>query len=208
MWRTVFLLGAANLKSLKGCQETPLPGLIRACPRTSMEVHMCAKFSRRAPVSRTQSERDVRIVVIRCLVAFCLVATLSIAMSSLTTGKCSPGLTKCARMLSRISFDTKAGPSFQFEMTKKAAVTEISSTPFRVQGRKCGPRKAVIKQLSKQFSEHRKARGLISSEVLMELFASKNGTWTVILSNAQGVSCVLTAGDFWQPTPELVGPEA
>ncbi len=158
--------------------------------------------------SRPRLERLARTVVVRSVVSFCLLAATSMITSSSMKGDCSAGLTKCARILSRASFSPKASPIVQREVSNFGAIISITSTPKRAKQHRCGPREKVVQQLSKRFSEHRKARGLVSAQVLMELFASKRGTWTVILSTAQGVSCILAAGGFWQPTLELAGAEA
>lgn len=59
----------------------------------------------------------------------------------------------------------------------------------------CALRDKVVERLETRYSEHLIARGLQSRHALMEIFASTDtGTYTVLITNAQGVSCVVSAG--------------
>ena len=62
----------------------------------------------------------------------------------------------------------------------------------------CGPRKAMIDTLAKNFEEHRVAIGLSRNGRLLEVLARKDGrTWTVIATSPQGMTCVLDTGEEW-----------
>lgn len=64
-----------------------------------------------------------------------------------------------------------------------------------VQARNCALRDKVVERLETRYSEQLVARGLQSRNALMELFASaESGTFTVLITNPQGVSCVVGAG--------------
>lgn len=63
----------------------------------------------------------------------------------------------------------------------------------------CLVRDDVIKQLDKQFREAVTGRGLTQTgEAMVELFASKEGSWTLVVTDVAGRSCVLASGDAWQ----------
>jgi hypothetical protein len=62
----------------------------------------------------------------------------------------------------------------------------------------CGPRAEVISQLAKQYHEVPLAVGTINDKVIMELYASVEGTWTYLLSNTDGISCITGAGANFQ----------
>lgn len=62
----------------------------------------------------------------------------------------------------------------------------------------CAPRDEVVKQLSAQFSETAVSRGLTGDGMLLEVFASPQGTWTAVLSEPTGVSCLVSGGEAWQ----------
>lgn len=59
----------------------------------------------------------------------------------------------------------------------------------------CAKRDSVVKRLATQYSEQLVVRGLQSKNALMEIFASEeSGTFTVLITTPQGVSCVVSAG--------------
>lgn len=62
----------------------------------------------------------------------------------------------------------------------------------------CAPRDEVVKQLGAQFSETPVSRGLTGDGMLLEVFASPQGTWTAVLSEPTGVSCLVSGGEAWQ----------
>jgi hypothetical protein len=59
----------------------------------------------------------------------------------------------------------------------------------------CNSREEVVKALSQQFAEVPIVHGLTQSGQLMEMFASTEGTWTLILSLPTGQSCLVANGD-------------
>jgi hypothetical protein len=74
----------------------------------------------------------------------------------------------------------------------------------------CGQRAAVLAQLANQFSEAPAGVGLASNGGLLELLTSGRGeTWTLIVTMPNGMTCLLAAGESWQPreTVALVEPQ-
>ena len=69
--------------------------------------------------------------------------------------------------------------------------------------RACAPHDALKKSLSGKYKESRKAYGLAGGKRIMEIFVSEKGTWTVIVTNLQGLSCVLAVGDNWEDMPQV-----
>jgi hypothetical protein len=62
----------------------------------------------------------------------------------------------------------------------------------------CAERATVVATLASQYQEKRRSMGLVSAKALAELFVSDaRGTWTVIVTDPKGVSCVLAAGQNW-----------
>ncbi|MGH1464073.1 MAG: hypothetical protein ACRBBQ_01815 [Cognatishimia sp.] len=73
----------------------------------------------------------------------------------------------------------------------------------------CGLRETVVDRLQSKYSEALTASGLQGSntvQTMVEVWASeKTGTFTVILTNPQGISCVVAVGtDFFQYEVEKV----
>jgi hypothetical protein len=63
----------------------------------------------------------------------------------------------------------------------------------------CAPRTELLKQLSARYSEAPVAVGLASNGALIELLTSGSGsTWTLIVSQPNGASCLVAAGESWQ----------
>ena len=65
----------------------------------------------------------------------------------------------------------------------------------------CAERNNIVKTLDSQYEETPRAIGLVSKEAVLEVFVSETGTWTVVVTNPQGVSCVLAAGQSWEEIP-------
>jgi hypothetical protein len=59
----------------------------------------------------------------------------------------------------------------------------------------CNAREQVVKALSQQFAEEPVVRGITQAGQLLEMFASTEGTWTLILSLPSGQSCLIANGD-------------
>tara|TARA_R110002020_G_scaffold304065_1_gene519825 strand:- start:1506 stop:1823 length:318 start_codon:yes stop_codon:yes gene_type:complete len=60
----------------------------------------------------------------------------------------------------------------------------------------CGPREKITKQLRERYGEVVIMRGIVDG-AMMELYyaPTKNHTWTVVVSRANGVACLLVGGD-------------
>jgi len=71
----------------------------------------------------------------------------------------------------------------------------------------CGPRDEVIRVLNAKFQENQRAVGLINEKAMMEIYISPMGTWTMVVTNEDGMSCVLAAGEAWDEMPtHVAGP--
>lgn len=60
----------------------------------------------------------------------------------------------------------------------------------------CGPHDDVVSTLGGKYKEFQAARAT-SNGMLVELFVSDK-TWTMILTNGSGVSCLIAAGENWE----------
>ena len=61
----------------------------------------------------------------------------------------------------------------------------------------CAARADLVKALGEKFHENEAARGLINPSVVLEIFVSEKGTWTILATDTHGQSCIITAGDGW-----------
>lgn len=72
----------------------------------------------------------------------------------------------------------------------------------------CGIRDTVVEQLKKKYSEELKVGGLQkirNGHSVMELWSSdETGTFTILLTNANGISCIVAAGtDYFEAIPKI-----
>lgn len=88
-----------------------------------------------------------------------------------------------------------------------AAGILLASASTATQARQvCAPRDHALGQLEKRHHEKILGRGLTpNGKAMFELFVSKSGSWTVLVSHPNGHSCFVAAGDSWhdiKPDPE------
>ncbi|MBO6782592.1 MAG: hypothetical protein JJ899_04860 [Alphaproteobacteria bacterium] len=80
-----------------------------------------------------------------------------------------------------------------------AATASGAAAETRLSAAGCGDRAAIVERLASQYGEHPAAFGLADFGHVVELFIATNGgTWTVLVSRADGVSCLAAAGRDWQ----------
>jgi hypothetical protein len=85
-------------------------------------------------------------------------------------------------------------------------LTAGSLTASAQQSNMCTSRTAMKNALERKYQEQRKGFGVASDVGVMEFYVSASGTWTVIMSMANGVSCIIAAGKDWQDMkPEPAG---
>ena len=63
----------------------------------------------------------------------------------------------------------------------------------------CLPHGAMVDLLAGRYSEQRVSVGLETGGRLIEVFATADGgTWTMVMTTPNGVTCVIAAGLEWQ----------
>jgi hypothetical protein len=78
-------------------------------------------------------------------------------------------------------------------------------TPARADPQVCGARTEILAELTKRYSEAPVAVGLSNGGVLVEVLSSDKGaTWTIIVSQPDGTSCLVAAGKEWQDVTHTV----
>ena len=78
------------------------------------------------------------------------------------------------------------------------------SSAMAQQQSQCAPHEEVVKVLNAKFQESQRAVGLINEKAMMEVFISRQGTWTMVVTNEAGMSCVMAAGEAWDEKPTQV----
>jgi hypothetical protein len=63
----------------------------------------------------------------------------------------------------------------------------------------CDQRASVIGRLAEKYGEAPVAIGVTTAGALVEVLATGDGgTWTIIVSNPNGTSCLIAAGEGWR----------
>lgn len=67
----------------------------------------------------------------------------------------------------------------------------------------CAARSELITRLGGQYSEAPVAMGLANNGGVLEVFSSPEGsTWTILVTDTNGISCLVAAGEYWGPAGE------
>lgn len=69
----------------------------------------------------------------------------------------------------------------------------------------CGQRAQIIDSIDKKYQERPNAFGISGDKLLVELFTSEAGSWTMIMTKPGGVSCILAVGQSWEQFPKAPG---
>jgi len=74
----------------------------------------------------------------------------------------------------------------------------------------CNDRKQILDLLAKKYQEAPVASGVTNNGGLVEVLTNaKGGTWTIIVTTPQGVSCLVAAGEGWRAMEQIAAdPEA
>lgn len=81
-----------------------------------------------------------------------------------------------------------------------AAVAEVNQT-----GPLCGARTTILLELKGTYAEKPNAMGLASNGSVIEVLRSEDGSWTIIVTMPNGVSCLLATGEYWQSLVSKTG---
>jgi hypothetical protein len=68
----------------------------------------------------------------------------------------------------------------------------------------CGAHPLVSDNLQQAYAEAPVSMGVTVGGAVVEVFASQNGTWTLVITQPNGVSCLIAAGQDWETLPKLV----
>lgn len=68
-------------------------------------------------------------------------------------------------------------------------------------GPPCAKHSDVIAHLRNVFGEHLIGSGLANGGLVFELHVGQTGSWTVIATTPQGMSCLVATGEAWEPRP-------
>ena len=72
------------------------------------------------------------------------------------------------------------------------------ASPAQGQQRLCGEREKVLTTLEKKYAEVPVSIGLASNGTVIEILASDKGSFTILTTRPDGVTCLVSAGNNWQ----------
>lgn len=89
----------------------------------------------------------------------------------------------------------------KFLMTAVAAVAFVgfSATALTAQSRNCNEHALIVERLASVYGESRRTIALSSDGTVVENFANlETGSWTVVVTQAGGPSCLAVSGEAFQ----------
>lgn len=80
-----------------------------------------------------------------------------------------------------------------------AALAILSPTTLIAQTTNCAQRQLVIEKLEVGYGEAFAGGGLQNAQHIFEVwFSQEKGTWTILMTRADGVSCIMASGTNWR----------
>ena len=67
----------------------------------------------------------------------------------------------------------------------------------------CVERAKFIERLKHSYAEYQVSNGINYNGVVVEVFASEEGHFTILATRPDGLSCLIASGDNWQEAPIL-----
>ncbi|UWQ18526.1 hypothetical protein [Jannaschia sp. M317] len=81
-----------------------------------------------------------------------------------------------------------------------AALALLLPLAAPAQAQSCAPRDSMVKRLLDGYGENFAGGGLQNAEAVFEVWTSPDaGTWTILMTRADGTSCIMAAGTNWRP---------
>lgn len=83
----------------------------------------------------------------------------------------------------------------------------LSAGQLAAQNHNCAERGRVLERLSGTYGETRQSIGLAANNQVIEVFASdESGSWTIIVTLPNGMTCLIAAGQNFEAVDEELTP--
>ena len=92
-------------------------------------------------------------------------------------------------------------PQLSLLVRAATAVALLAATPAAdaEETRACAERSRVVQKLAEKFGETLRSLGLHRDDGVVEIYSSEEtGTWTILMTRPDGMSCLLAAGQRWE----------
>ena len=67
---------------------------------------------------------------------------------------------------------------------------------------RCAPHADMLSVLAKKYSETPQAIGIVNGDHVIEVLSSKGGTFTILVTQPNGMACILAAGQDFEEVPD------
>jgi len=67
----------------------------------------------------------------------------------------------------------------------------------------CGERANFVTNLADKYDEHPISMALVMGGSLAEIFASSHGSWTLLITTPEGMTCMYLSGTAWELFEQL-----
>jgi hypothetical protein len=81
-----------------------------------------------------------------------------------------------------------------------------AATPAMAQ-QQCAPREAALALLADRFNESRVGMGVANGSMVVEVFASESGSWTITVTRPDAITCMIASGEMWETLNEPPPPQ-
>ncbi len=78
----------------------------------------------------------------------------------------------------------------------------IPSAPAALAQPVCGTHQSISENLKKSYTEAPISIGVTVGGGIIEVFSSPEGTWTLVITQPSGMSCLIAAGHDWENLPK------
>ena len=83
-----------------------------------------------------------------------------------------------------------------------AVIAAVLSAPAAAEGdARCTAHQQMVSLLSKKYSEAPMGIGTVNQDRVMQIFVSAKGSWTIVVTKTDGLSCIVAAGQNWENIP-------
>ena len=82
------------------------------------------------------------------------------------------------------------------------ALTLCGSSLTQAGTPRCAPHADMLSVLAKQYGEVPQAIGIVKGNIVLEVLSSKAGSFTILVTQADGMACILAAGQDFEEVPD------
>ena len=70
----------------------------------------------------------------------------------------------------------------------------------------CGGHGDLVAGLAQAFQQKQIGYGVVGQAAIVEIYVSASGTWSMLVPDVQGRSCIFATGDGWETTDTVTAP--